>query len=50
VEKLVLQLFELSRMESVNFTPQKEPFVFSEILQEIIKGAELQAKGKNIQN
>jgi signal transduction histidine kinase len=48
VEKLVLQLFELSRMESVNFTPQKEPFVFSEILQEIIKGAELQAKGKNI--
>ncbi len=48
VEKLVLQLFELSRMESVNFTPQKEPFVFSEILQETIRGAELQAKAKNI--
>jgi len=48
VEKLVLQLFELSKMESVNFTPQKEPFIFSEILQEIIRGAELQAKAKNI--
>jgi signal transduction histidine kinase len=49
VEKLVLQLFELSRMESVNFTPQKEPFVFSEILQETMRGAELQAKIKNIE-
>ncbi|WP_158797163.1 HAMP domain-containing sensor histidine kinase [Pedobacter sp. L105] len=49
VEKLVLQLFELSKMESVNFTPQKEPFVLSEILQEIIKGAEFQARQKNIQ-
>ncbi|MBB3054327.1 HAMP domain-containing sensor histidine kinase [Mucilaginibacter gotjawali] len=48
VEKLVLQLFELSKMESVNFTPQKEPFVFSEILQEVIKGAEFQARKKNI--
>jgi len=48
VEKLVLQLFELSKMESVNFTPQKEPFVFSEILQETIKGAEFQARKKNI--
>jgi signal transduction histidine kinase len=48
VERLVLQLFELSKMESVNFTPQKEPFVFSEILQETIKGAELQAKAKDI--
>lgn len=48
VEKLVLQIFELTKMESVNFTPQKEPFVFSEILQETIKGAEFQAKQKNI--
>lgn len=48
VEKLVLQLFEISKMESVNFTPKKEPFVFSEILQEIIKGAEFQARKKNI--
>ncbi|OKS88066.1 HAMP domain-containing sensor histidine kinase [Mucilaginibacter polytrichastri] len=48
VEKLVLQLFELSKMESVNFTPQKEPFVFSEILQEVIKGAEFQARKKDI--
>lgn len=49
VEKLVLQLFELSKMESVNFTPHKEPFVFSEILQETIRGAEFQAKKKSIQ-
>lgn len=35
-------------MESVNFTPQKEPFVFSEILQEIVKSAEFQASKKNI--
>ncbi|MFA6245401.1 MAG: HAMP domain-containing sensor histidine kinase [Mucilaginibacter sp.] len=48
VEKLVLQLFELSKMESVNFTPNKEPFVFSEVLQEIIKGADFQARKKNI--
>ena len=48
VEKLVLQLFELSKMESVNFIPQKEPFVFSEILQEIIRGAEFQAREKHI--
>jgi len=48
VEKLVLQLFELSKMESVDFTPHKEPFVFSEILHESIKGAELQARKKNI--
>ncbi|MFA6084708.1 histidine kinase dimerization/phospho-acceptor domain-containing protein [Mucilaginibacter sp.] len=48
VEKLVLQLFELSRMESVDFTPQKEPFVFSEVLQEIIRGTELQARSKTI--
>jgi signal transduction histidine kinase len=48
VEKLVLQLFELSKMESVNFVPVKEPFIFSEILQEVIAGAELQARQKNI--
>lgn len=49
VEKLVLQLFELSKMESVNFIPNKEPFIFSEILQETIKGAEFQAKQKSIE-
>jgi signal transduction histidine kinase len=48
VEKLVLQLFELSKMESVNFTPQHEPFVLSEVLQEAIRGAAFQARKKNI--
>lgn len=36
VEQMVKQLFDLSKMESVAFVPKKEPFVFSEILQEII--------------
>lgn len=48
VEKLVHQLFELSKMESVNFQPVKEPFVFSEVLQELLTGAQLQAKAKQI--
>lgn len=36
VDHMVKQLFELSKMESVDFTPKKEPFIFSEILTEII--------------
>jgi signal transduction histidine kinase len=48
VEKLVLQLFELSKMESVHFTPIKQPFIFSEVLQEILNGGFLQAKNKRI--
>ena len=49
VEKLVLQLFELSRMESVNFHPVKEPFIFSEVLLEILHGARFQAQQKKIE-
>jgi len=36
VEKMVSQLFELSKMESASFEMQREPFVFSEVLQEVI--------------
>jgi signal transduction histidine kinase len=36
VEKMVGQLFELSKMESANFETQREPFVFSEVLQEVL--------------
>ncbi|MDR3716512.1 MAG: HAMP domain-containing sensor histidine kinase [Puia sp.] len=36
VEKMVNQQFELSKMESASFEAQKEPFVFSEIVQEVI--------------
>lgn len=48
VEDMVFQLFDLSKMESVAFTPRKEPFIFSEVLQEIIHDAEAAAKEKNI--
>jgi signal transduction histidine kinase len=48
MEKMVLQLFELSKMEAVSFEPVKEPFIFSEILQEILNGAKFQAQQKNI--
>ena len=34
IEIMVHDLFELSRMESVHFTPNKELFIFSEILNE----------------
>jgi signal transduction histidine kinase len=38
VEKMVGQLFELSKMESASFEMRREPFVFSEILQEVVRG------------
>jgi signal transduction histidine kinase len=38
VEKMVGQLFELSKMESASFEIRREPFVFSEILQEVVRG------------
>jgi signal transduction histidine kinase len=48
IERMVQDLFELSRMESVHFTPNKEPFIFSEILKEIYAVAERSAALKNI--
>jgi signal transduction histidine kinase len=36
VEKMVNQLFELSKMEAANFVAQREPFVFSEMLMEVV--------------
>ena len=49
VEEMVMQLFELSKLDAVNFTPKKEPFIFSEILQEVVMGFQITAKKKNIQ-
>jgi len=49
IEIMVQDLFELSRMESVHFTPNKEPFIFSEILNEAISVYEKKAIEKNIQ-
>jgi signal transduction histidine kinase len=48
VESMVNQLFELSKMEAVTFTPHKEPFVFSEILQEIVYDAAADAAEKKV--
>jgi K+-sensing histidine kinase KdpD len=36
VDIMVNQLFELSRMDSVDFAPAREPFVLSEIVQETV--------------
>ncbi len=48
VEKMVNQLFELSKIDSANFEPKKEPFIFSELLQEIINASFQFADSKNI--
>lgn len=48
VEEMVKQLFELSKLDAVNFTPKKEPFIFSEILQEVVAGFGITANKKNI--
>jgi signal transduction histidine kinase len=37
VEKMVGQVFELSKMESASFEIRREPFVFSEVLQEVVR-------------
>ncbi|HVX25640.1 MAG TPA: HAMP domain-containing sensor histidine kinase [Parafilimonas sp.] len=49
IEIMVQDLFELSRMESVHFTLNKEPFIFSEILEEMISVYEKRAVEKNIE-
>lgn len=38
VEKMVGQVFELSKMEAASFEVRKEPFVFSEVVQEVVRG------------
>lgn len=48
VENMVRQLFELSQMESASFEAKKEPFLFSEILQEVIQSVKLIASEKGV--
>jgi signal transduction histidine kinase len=48
VDEMVSQLFELSRIESVEFKAAKEPFVLSEIVQETVKTFQLAAAQKSI--
>lgn len=49
IENMVSQLFELSKMESPQFQPAKEPFVFSEVLQEIVNASAPAARKKGLQ-
>ncbi|MFN2438751.1 MAG: ATP-binding protein [Chitinophagaceae bacterium] len=48
VEIMVKQLFEISKMEAVEFEPHKEPFVISEIAQETVNTFQLIAEEKKI--
>jgi len=48
VEHMVQQLLDLSKMESAGMNLQKQPFVFSEIVQEFIHSLSLTAREKNI--
>ncbi|MES1225254.1 MAG: HAMP domain-containing sensor histidine kinase [Bacteroidota bacterium] len=48
LDAMVGQLFELSRMESVEFIPVKEPFIISDILEETVNAACKTAREKNI--
>lgn len=48
IENMVKELFELSKMEAVEFKPEKEPFVLSEIVQEAVNTFQLIASEKKI--
>jgi signal transduction histidine kinase len=48
VDTMVNQLFKLSKIESAEFKPAKEPFVLSEIVQESVKEFQLLCAQKNI--
>ncbi|CAN5862557.1 ATP-binding protein [soil metagenome] len=48
IENLAKQLFELSKMESVEFKLTKEPFVFTEIVRESVNTFQMLAAEKNI--
>jgi signal transduction histidine kinase len=48
VEHMVQQLFVHSKIEAINFVPEQEPFIFSEVLQEIIHEFASSAIEKNI--
>lgn len=48
IEDMVNQLFELSKIEALEFKPSKEPFILSEITQELADSFQLAAKEKGI--
>ncbi len=48
VDIMVNQLFEFSKMDSIEFKPEKEPFVLSEIVQETVNNFQLKALQKQV--
>jgi signal transduction histidine kinase len=48
VEHMVTQLFELSKIESAAFRLNKEPFVLSEIVQEIVYNFQMSARDRGV--
>jgi len=48
LDSMVGKLFELSRMESIEFKPVKEPFIISDILEETVNAARKSARDRNI--
>ena len=48
IENMVKQLFELSKMESIEFIPNKEPFVLSEIVDESVDTFQMMAKERKV--
>lgn len=48
VQHMVQHLFEISKMETAGYEPQKDPFVLSEIVQEIVNIFQLNAKEKSV--
>lgn len=48
VETMVQQLFDLSKMEAASFQPHKEPFVLSEIVQELINTFQVVAAARGV--
>ena len=44
VDQMVNQLFELSRMESASFEAHREPFVFSEMMQEVLRATDVSGR------
>ncbi len=48
VESMVEQLHDLSTLESVTYTPKREPFMFSELLQEVLHAFQPAADEKSL--
>jgi signal transduction histidine kinase len=48
VQHMVEHLFEISKIDSVNYDLQKEPFVLSEVVQEIVNIFQLNSKEKKV--